>query len=128
MYSCILSDDNFTCSKCLSSSACVNGEKVTISFTVHIDECFIRIQECEVLQDGLHSVCTIGSGTCSLIFTPNNISEDYVVNCPILNTSYAIRSEKINLNGGLQPCTSKFIHQIVTIASLLGYCTLYYIL
>ncbi|XP_065891906.1 uncharacterized protein [Dysidea avara] len=99
-------NDNFTCSKCLSSSACVNGEKVTISFTVHIDECFIRIQECEVLQDGLHSVCTIGSGTCSLIFTPNNISEDYVVNCPILNTSYAIRSEKINLNGGLQPCTT----------------------
>ena len=115
MYSCILSDDSFTCSKCLSSSVCVNGEEVTVSFTIHIDECFIRIQECEVLQNGLYPVCMIGSGNCSFIF---KISEDYVVNCPILNTSYAIRSEKIDLNGDLQPCMSKLIHQIVTMASM----------
>ncbi|XP_065891904.1 uncharacterized protein [Dysidea avara] len=97
-------NDSFTCSKCLSSSVCVNGEEVTVSFTIHIDECFIRIQECEVLQNGLYPVCMIGSGNCSFIF---KISEDYVVNCPILNTSYAIRSEKIDLNGDLQPCMTE---------------------
>jgi len=104
-----LADDTFTCSTCLSSSACDNGEEVTISFTIHIDKHFIRMSDCEVLKNGIIPVCVIGSGKCSLVFTSYNISDDYVVHCPIIiiiNDSYGIMSEKIDLAGGLQPCSS----------------------
>ena len=92
----------------MSSSACNNGEEVTISFIIHIDKHFIRMLDCEVLENGLIPVCVIGSGKCSLVFTSYNISDNYVVHCPIIikNDSYGITSEKIDLAGDLQPCSS----------------------
>ena len=108
-YSLHISDENFTCSECLTTSVCDDGEEVVISFAVHIDLHFIRMPECEILRDGLIPVCMIGSGKCSRVFTSYNRSKDYAVHCPILDTTYAIRSDRINLDGDLQPCTGKFI-------------------
>jgi len=118
LHTCTLSDNTFTCSKCLSSFACDGGEEVIISFTIHIDKYFIMISDCEVQKNEILPVCILSSGKCSLVFTSYNISDNYVIHCPIINSfSYGILSEKIDLDGDLPPCSSKYLIALLCIWS-----------